>query len=191
MSYSGSFIFFDYISRSLLDESDPEGAERILEALGSTMWENMIQKETTRPRLAVSTREGEEVEERTSREVRAETGTGRREGEEEGERQGTENFSEASQAIEGLFKQYCVPPSTSNSATPVDSLEAEKGLFESLGLGVCEEEGEEEEDIKAMENMFLHLREMRSKASSMPDQTRRELAAKVAITFAQLLGEDD
>ena len=72
------------------------------------------------------------------------------------------------------------PPSSSSSSHP-------PSLFDLLSVGEGEGEGEGDDLLTAM-RVFQQLRGI---ATSLPDEERRELAAKVALGFASLLCGDE
>ncbi len=183
---------------------EKEGLERVIEALETNMWENMVHKTGNRPHMGLS--------QLNSRRYRA-------------------NDDSDEELDEELFKglQVAEPPSLNNNVTApdtnnnitttapsteekkVDAIQSNKSTTNG-----SETETKSEETLEGIEaNPLLNgalfkqlndsagdsfdtfdkalneLRTLRQQASALPDEQRRDLAARVAMAFLQFTDDDD
>eukprot|EP01102_Stenamoeba_stenopodia_P021636 TRINITY_DN8779_c0_g1_i1.p1 TRINITY_DN8779_c0_g1~~TRINITY_DN8779_c0_g1_i1.p1 ORF type:complete len:261 (-),score=93.18 TRINITY_DN8779_c0_g1_i1:40-822(-) len=178
------------------DNYGVEGADRILEALESNMWENMVRKGTGVKNLGQMS-QPEALQETLSK-IDSTDNDNNTEAD-TNEKASINQFSQAAQAVEMLFQQFCpAQTTTTNNIEKKKTLDDDDDYLSQLihaGLkgdnkDLDADGDDDDEDFQALETMFLRMREMRNRASSLSDEQRKEMAAKVALTFSQLLGDD-
>lgn len=205
------FVYLSNDSSNNVDEEEQderfkekEGLERVIEALETNMWENMVHKTSNRPHIGLS--------QLTSHRHRA-----RDDSDEE--------------LDEDLFKglQVAEPLRLNNNAAPADTNSNTKGITVDASKGDVKEEkveistsavngsenksGENVDPIEGnplltgaifkqlnegagdsfdtFDKALNELRTLRQQASALPDEQRRDLAARVATAFLQFTDDDE
>ncbi|EGC34972.1 hypothetical protein DICPUDRAFT_152742 [Dictyostelium purpureum] len=164
----------DYdIRKSELTETDPTikyGVERVQEILESNMWPNMDLLKNDEKRNKNQQQQQDDDEFSSIKD--------------------NKYLQESLKKVELLFKKS----NNDKKETSDNSNKKQESKSKvNNNLIVDEPDNDEEDDVEIFENTFKELQSLREHMKNLPDDQRRDMAAKVALMFAKNLsmGEDD
>ncbi|KAM9962388.1 hypothetical protein ACTFIR_005296 [Dictyostelium discoideum] len=157
-----------------IDEKVKYGIERLIEILESNMWPKMELKKNNSLKKEIK--------------------------EDDDEYPSIKNdkfLQDSLKKVEGFFKKSATSsPSTTTSTTTENNNKDNKKetKVKTNGLSIEEDKDEvdnENDDSQVMENTFKELQSLREHMKNLPDEQRRDVAAKVAMMFASSLNFED
>ncbi|KAN0007327.1 hypothetical protein ACTFIU_000526 [Dictyostelium citrinum] len=157
-----------------IDEKVKYGIERLIEILESNMWPNMELKKNNSLKKPQEKNEIKEDDDDEYPSIK------------------NDKFLQDSlKKVEGFFKKSATS-SQNNSNTNNNNKEETK--VKTNGLSIEEDQDEiddENDDSVMMENTFKELQSIREHMKNLPDEQRRDMAAKIAMMFASSLNFED
>ncbi|KAM9986625.1 hypothetical protein ACTFIY_011047 [Dictyostelium cf. discoideum] len=156
-----------------IDEKVKYGIERLIEILESNMWPKMELKKNNSLKKEIK--------------------------EDDDEYPSIKNdkfLQDSLKKVEGFFKKSATStPSSSTTTTTQNNKDNKKETkVKTNGLSIEEDQDEidnENDDSQVMENTFKELQSLREHMKNLPDEQRRDVAAKVAMMFASSLNFED
>jgi hypothetical protein len=205
------FIYLTNDTSNNVDEDEEderfkekEGLERVIEALETNMWENMVHKTSNRPHVGLSQLTShrhlarddsdEELDEELFKGLQvaepptlnnnvtpADTNTNAKHAIAATEEKKSEEVQVHTSAVNGAENK------NAESAT-VDPIEANPLLNGAIFKQLNDSAGE---SFDTFDKALSELRTLRQQASALPDEQRRDLAARVAMAFLQFTDDDE
>ncbi|KAK5576451.1 hypothetical protein RB653_007595 [Dictyostelium firmibasis] len=153
-----------------IDEKIKYGSERLIEILESNMWPKMELKNNGGSKKSEEKKEIKEDIEDEYPSIK------------------NDKFLQDSlKKVEGFFKKSAPPIQNNN-------IENKEKKVKTNGLSIEEDKDEiddENDDSTMMENTFKELQSLREHMKNLPDEQRRDMAAKIAMMFASSLNFED
>ena len=205
------FIYLTNDTSNNVDEDEEderfkekEGLERVIEALETNMWENMVHKTSNRPHVGLSqlTSHRHRARDDTDEELDEELFKGLQVSEQPTLNNNvtpTDTNTNTKPAIaateEKISEEVQANTSAVNGAenknaesATVDPIEANPLLNGAIFKQLNDSAGE---SFDTFDKALSELRTLRQQASALPDEQRRDLAARVAMAFLQFTDDDE
>lgn len=206
------FVYLSNDTINSVDEDDQderfkekEGLERVIEALETNMWENMVHKTSNRPHVGLTQLTAhrhrahddsdEELDEDLFKDMqvaepRALNNNVTPADTNNNAKPATEESSKEDQKDEKVEvgSTSVANGSENKSAEGADPIEASPLLNGAIFKQLNESAGE---SFDTFDKALSELRTLRQQASALPDEQRRDLAARVAMAFLQFTDDDE
>ncbi|KAN0055867.1 hypothetical protein ACTA71_011754 [Dictyostelium dimigraforme] len=157
-----------------IDEKVKYGIERLIEILESNMWPKMDLKKNNNLKKSEEKKEIQEDDD------------------EYPSIKNDKFLQESLKKVEGFFKKSAAAPAPSIQNNNKENKKETKVKTNGLSIEEDTDEIDDENDDSAMmENTFKELQSLREHMKNLPDEQRRDMAAKIAMMFASSLNFED
>ncbi|KAM9991547.1 hypothetical protein ACTFIZ_004939 [Dictyostelium cf. discoideum] len=155
-----------------IDEKVKYGIERLIEILESNMWPKMELKKNYSLKKEIKEDDDDEYPSIKNDKF----------------------LQDSLKKVEGFFKKSATSPPSSSTTQNNSKDNKKENKVKTNGLSIEEDQDEidnENDDSQVMENTFKELQSLREHMKNLPDEQRRDVAAKVAMMFASSLNFED